>query len=528
MLAKYRVKNSSNETVGFMVDGGFYNIATIKQNIDYIDNLSVLRNGVVRAKKAIKDIQYRDIVTRRRYAELKKEKPFDRDIANELKRWRNSNTTGSILQIRGTRQIGKTSEILKFAYSNYDSVIYVDLSKDRTNFESCMQTNKIKLELYKYCINFNLPKFDDSRNTVIVIDEIQESVKVFNSLRALRSELKCDIIITGSYLGTLTSNFTNKSQEKAFVPMGTIKPITMFSMSFREFCRAFGAEKILMNLDVHGGSEDSYYSKLESLYNIYRHIGGYPAVVSRYKETGNITDCYEVIEDLMSTFKSESSKYFTEPKQLVVFDTVFEFVITEMIREKRGNGKHIIAEMAKFIKESSETLISKDEAAKAASWLLSCNMLGTCAMLNGNNFADKQNGRRLYFLDCGIASYIMRKMDIAESAKRGLLTETFAFCELNRLYNENIHNRKVKESLCFSISQQYELDFILKGSGNDIDNTTFGIEVKTSRGKPESLIFYVTKKLVDKGILAKMDHGRHGNNIETIPIYAIGARFPYI
>lgn len=527
MIATHRVKDSSNNTVGFIVNGVFYNDHIVKQNMSYIDNLSMLKNGVIKAKKTIPDVQYKNAVTRKQYNEIKKKNPFDRDIANELKRWKINNTNGSILQVKGTRQIGKTSEILKFAYSNYDCVIYVDLSKDKTNFEACMQTNKIKLELYKYCIRFNLPTFDDSRNTVIIIDEIQDNVSVFNSLRTLRSELKCDIIVTGSYLGTLTSSFTKESQEKVFIPMGTIKPITMFSMSFREFCRAFEAEELLMNIDIHGKSEDKHYDRLKMLCDLYCSIGGYPAVVAKYKDTQNIKECYDVISKLLSMFQQESLRYFKDSKLPTVFDLVFAYAVNEMSREKRGNDKEFIAGLTDFINTGSKTFLSGDEISQVVTWLIQCNMLDACSMRNGNNFSNKWLNSRMYFMDCGIASYIMNSMALGESEKRDMLTETFVFCELNRLFYENIHNRKVKASLCFSIDDKCELDFMFVGSGGDIDNVVFGIEIKSGRESHDTLTAYIESEIIDKDIFAELDHGRCGKNFDTIPVYTVGARFPY-
>lgn len=68
---------------------------------------------------------------------------------------------------------------------------------------------------------------------------------------------------------------------------------------------------------------------------------------------------------------------------------------------------------------------------------------------------------------------------------------------------------------------------MLIGKGENIDNMIFGIEVKANKGNPKSLKVYIDKSLVDKGILAEIISGGHGENFDTIPIYTVGARFPY-
>ena len=45
--------------------------------------------------------------------------------------------------------------------------------------------------------------FKDSEDTIVIIDEIQESADIYNRIREFTRTLKCDFIITGSYLGRI-------------------------------------------------------------------------------------------------------------------------------------------------------------------------------------------------------------------------------------------------------------------------------------------------------------------------------------
>ena len=37
----------------------------------------------------------------------------------------------------------------------------------------------------------------------------------------------------------------------------------------------------------------------------------------------------------------------------------------------------------------------------------------------------------------------------------------------------------------------------------------------------------VSRNLIDKGIVAKVTKGGHGDKFDTIPVYKVGSRFPY-
>lgn len=104
----------------------------------------------------------------------------------------------------------------------------------------------------------------------------------------------------------------------------------------------------------------------------------------------------------------------------------------------------------------------------------------------------------------------------------GLLTETFVFNELRYLFGQkSVGNRVTGDNVCFSTCGAYELDFMLASS----DRTVYGIEAKTTKGNPLSLRVFIDKHYIDRGIVVKP--GGHGDKFDTIPIYAVGCRFPY-
>lgn len=67
--------------------------------------------------------------------------------------------------------------------------------------------------------------FVDDENTVIILDEIQESSAVYNQIRTFAREFHAYVIVTGSYLGkTLQPDF--------FLPAGDIDQLIMETLTF--------------------------------------------------------------------------------------------------------------------------------------------------------------------------------------------------------------------------------------------------------------------------------------------------------
>lgn len=443
---------------------------------------------------------------------MKNEIELDRDVQEELAKWKNKRHQ-TVLQVEGPRQVGKTHEIKKFAYGNYRQVVYVNLVRDEYGFEDLMNQEAF-MEIY--CQRAGIGKFQDDENTILVIDEIQESKEVYNSIRDLRERLSCDIIVSGSYLArTLNS-------KDFFLPAG-IAYLRMYPLSFKEFCRALELEVQLMELDLYGGSDLECYKKLEEAYRIYRYIGGYPLVVTTYLSTGSQADCMDVLGDLVQTFTAESSRFFSNSTALSIFREVYRSIMVEMVQEKRGTGKSFLESATNFVKDSVKEPVSRNEVRGAASWLLYSGIIGYCDLYNNGDVTDVVSNRRAYFADNGIANYISGIVTIPRASVEGILTETFAYTELNRLYQMPAGRKLVLgDKPCFSVYGEYELDFVVV----DREGVRTGIEVKTGDNRARSLEIFKNRGMVDRAVRAMPSKGGHGERFDTIPIYAVGRLFP--
>ena len=528
-----RVKNSDNQTVGFITDSNeFYTVEFIKQNIAGFSNITLDNNGTVKGKSRL-PIVYYSTLQKERYVKEVKKNNFERDIQKDLEYWRKHNSD-IILQLDGSRQIGKTTELTKFAYKNYEYVVYINLVQDNNLFYDTVLKNSVNLySMNQYCTLRGLPPFHNSSKTILIIDEVQYNSLVYNKLRELRNVLNCHIIITGSYLGRLLKS-------KYFKPMGTVEILTMFNLSFSEFLKVFNKIELLNKLNLYGKSNDKEYEELFNYYNIYRQIGGYPAVIKEYLKTKNIASCMNIISRLLDVFDIELNEDDNDIKDRELQNYIYKEAILRMLQNKKGSGKDLIEDVTNDIKRNSNMIVSKSDVNRAIKLLIYSKIIGTSSLCaNGDivnlhanrrlyyldgDIVNLHANRRLYYLDCGIVNYLTSTNFIIDSDKEGLITETFVFCELYRLFFSKFSDMKVKGATpSFAIYNEYELDFLIIG----MDNTVYGIEAKTKTGTVKSLKVFIDKKIIDKGIVAKASKGGINEQYMTIPIFAVGYRFPY-
>ena len=244
----------------------------------------------------------------------------------------------------------------------------------------------------------------------------------------------------------------------------------------------------------------------------------YVNLASDYLACGNYVECYQVIADLLNTFEKESGNYFHSSKEPVIFRSVYREAMIGMCRERRGSGNKVVELVTNIVKASEKLLVSRDEISNAIAWLTYSGIIGECGCYVDGDIMKYQPARRLYYMDCGIASYIGADTEVEQGTIEGILTETFVFAELYRLYTKRYHKRKLK-----GVYGQNEIDFMLV----DRENNIYGIEVKTKDGAPKSLRVYMDKKLIDRAIVAKRTNGGKDGGFETIPVFAVGCRFPY-
>lgn len=515
MIATHRVKDKYDKTIGFMVgglEGKFIPLRDVKKNIIQFENLEELKNGVIRsANEKVPEVKLR-VLNLIKYRHICEENQFNRDIQLKLRKWKHSKS-GNALVVVGAKHTGKTVEVLKFVYSSYDRIIYVNLKKDK-GFRNVMKNfNMFTTEMKWYCCMNGLPDFFDDESTVIVIDSVHESIKGNSSIAKVKSNTKCTIIVISdleqTVLGYEHDNYRGLDR------------LNMRVLSFREFCFALGCD-IDAKDKIYNSNE---CDKLYELYEVYRNIGGYPEVVTEYIKYKNINRCYGIIQKIINEFKEAAEKRVTLNNKRCtkkIYKKIYRSILMIPYLYDPCNSKvHTISDELNRTFKRDLT----GDVGNLINWFNSNGLLGEC-ILYANGSTDDKPARKIryYFTDCGIASYIGKQLGVNEARFKGVVTETFAFNELSRLYDVKDSKRLVSGSgVSFSTLGSYELDFFI------IDNygKRYGIEIKYNRGRAKSLKTYLQNGLVDYGIMANHSNGYCANEIKNIPIFSVGIGFPY-
>lgn len=232
---------------------------------------------------------------------------FFRKLLEELESWRASPTRKPLV-IRGARQVGKTTLVHVFG-KQFKQYIYINLeqSKDAQIFEQFEDIQHLLTRIFlekrqqKQYIN----------DTLLFIDEIQESPKVVNLLRYFKEEVpELAVIAAGSMLETLLGkNLT--------FPVGRVEYRVLRPLSFEEFLIALGEDQLL---DEYRKTPIEKYAEpiLFDSFRTYALLGGMPEIIQHYSKHRDITALGPIFDSLISSYLQDAEKYAKNEQQLQI------------------------------------------------------------------------------------------------------------------------------------------------------------------------------------------------------------------
>ncbi len=447
------------------------------------------------------------------------QKYLKRNAYDRLLKWK-ERSDHATLEVSGARQVGKTYIVNKFADEQYGKKIYINL----LDF-----SGELFLEKYEglrneirnglICDNpvYELirrmhPEFEDTSDTIVIIDEIQESAAIYNRIREFTRQLKSDFIITGSYLGRILNREFKYSA-------GDLDSLEIHTLDFREFLMALDKEDLYQELDLYGESPEEVYKNLADLYKIYTKIGGYPAVILRYLESGSVEEANTELLKIIKLFTNESKRYFDDILDDEVYDNIFSSVARVLVKEKKGFDEDSFSEeLQNIVVKDYSSNISKASVNRAIDWLYSSGIIGFAGKIKDCNILDFKPKARCYFMDIGLTSYFLTHIGCSESDVSGIVNENFVFLDLKRRIVPP--GEIALETPAFATMGRGEIDFYLKSLRT---RKTYVIEVKTGKKQSKTVQDILDKRKADYVVYAKGNtHGGVRDNIYTIPIYGIG------
>lgn len=446
------------------------------------------------------------------------QKYLERKAYGRLKAWKESGRH-STLEISGARQVGKTYLVNKFADEEYRQKIYINLldfsgelflekyHELRQRISGGLTCENPVYELIKQYE----PDFQDSKDTIVIIDEIQESSEIYNRIREFTRKLESDFIVTGSYLGRILNKEFKYSS-------GDLDYLEIHTLDFEEFLMALGKHRLYEELDLYGGSDESVYHELQKHYEDYCKIGGYPGVVLQYLENESLEDCQAQLLKIIRLFTNESKRYFEDILDDAVYDNMFSGVARILAKEKKGFDKDSFSEeLQGIVVKDYSSNISKTSVNRAVNWLYSSGIIGFAGKLPECSIMDFKAKARCYFMDTGLANYFLTKIGCPKETAAGIVNENFVYLDLKR---RTAHPSEIAlETPAFATLGAGEIDFYVKSVESQ---KTYAIEAKTGKNAGRTAGAAVERKKADCLLYAKgSTNGGKAGNIITIPIYGI-------
>lgn len=445
-----------------------------------------------------------------------------RNIYNNLLCWKQRDS-GKVLELKGARQTGKTFILDKFARENYKIYIYINMAQlSGEQFLACMEQAsawkpgepRIERELHEAFRLFD-SRFEDNKDTIVVIDEIQESAKVYSKIREFSREFVCHFVVAGSYLG--------KALEKGyFISAGDTENLTLNTLSFEEFVKAFGKRELYNDVDLLGSSNPLQYDELREYYKIYCEIGGYPDVVNCYIETQDTQECKRVLTQIIRTFIEESIRYLGGIQEMILLEQIFPVIAQLSVREKKEHGD-LITELSRIIYNGKSNRTMRKSISTVIDWLYRSDIIGYCGKANECDPVNVSLHNRFYFMDAGVCRYFLDAAGADLPALRGMVSKNFVYVELS----ESIRRFEITGlAPMFGTYKDGEIDFLIKRWEND---NSYGVEVEDEKSETETAQQLLKDEKVEAVYSLKGDTycGMADRKI-TVPIYLVGrVRFDY-
>ena len=433
-----------------------------------------------------------------------------RKIYDYLIDWKKTKKNECLI-IKGARQVGKTYIVEKFGKENYKYFFNVNfiLHPELKNiFTGSLEVNSLLMNLSFY--------FRDSEfipgETLIFLDEIQACPQARTALKAFALDNRFDVIASGSLLGLHYGQDAELAEEVSSIPVGYEREVKMHSLDFMEFLWANGISEAQIAylkgfLDREEMVPYEINERMLHLFRLYAVVGGMPAVVSAFIESGNMNNVQAEQEKILAAYADDIARHAKGPEKQKVRNC-WESIPRQLAKENR-----------KFQYSKVEHGGTARKYESSIQWLHDAAIVNICTNVSTPSFPltayAEESYFKVYVNDTGLLSAMYgfsMKAAIVEKTLNG--TVKGAIYE-NLIAEELEKNRHVLFYYKKNEGEQ-EIEFLIEK-----DSRILPVEVKAKGGATYSLNQFIDKfhpgtayKLIDGNI------GRDGEKL-TIPHYLI-------
>ena len=448
---------------------------------------------------------------------------MEREAMNSLHRWKISNRRKPLV-VSGARQVGKTWLMKEFGRRYFKRTAYVTFDDNpglKNAFEGTLSPRRL-LPILQAESGVGIDE-----DTLLILDEIQESPRAIQSLKYFCEEApQVPVIAAGSALGlTLHRGRRESVKRAASFPVGKVRFLDLYPMSFFEFLSAVGEEQLAALLaKLDWDALEPFHDRLVELLRQYVFVGGMPEAVAAFADSLNPAEAREVHTELLRSYNADFSKYADN-------------ALAERIRGVwRAIPPNLAKENRKFMFSKIRESARAREYGDALQWLSDTALVctSTCVASPETPLASHEDEGvfKVYVLDVGLlgamnnlpARSILDGQALFSSFK-GALAEQFVAQELLAC-GQSGNNLDISNKLHYFVNQstRTEIDFIV--DGNDSTPSSIPIEVKAgSNLRAKSLAAYVRKYDPPIAIRTSLARPAQDGVIWDVPLYAFGTFF---
>ena len=392
-----------------------------------------------------------------------------RKIDDYLLAWRNREDKLPLI-VKGARQIGKTESIFHFAQKNYENIVSINFVLE-PKYKTILSDGYGVNEIIK-----NISLLDPSKKfiqgkTLIIFDELQEVPDIATSLKAFKLDGRFDVICSGSLLGINYKKIHSNS-------VGYKTDYEMFSMDFEEFLWAKGYTEIhidnfLKHMQDGVPFSDTELAVYKKLFLDFCVLGGMPAVVKKYIETGTFSETLEIQRQIQLDYEEDIRKYAEGLDQ------------TKIVSVYRNVPAQLAKENKKFQLSKIDKKARSREYMGCITWLEDAGVISICYCLNYPELPLKGNydesKYKIYYPDTGL---LIASLD--EEAQEDLRANKNLGVYKGALYENFVAEAFIKQGLGLYYykkeSATLEEDFFVRTKDELVP-----VEVKANNNRSRSL-----------------------------------------
>lgn len=431
-----------------------------------------------------------------------------RHIDDQLDQWKAS-VRRKPLVLFGARQVGKTYALRQFARRAFDSIAYVDFSRDvnaAALFDGSIAPADVIAGL-ELLLGMNI----DPDRTLVVFDEVQLCERALTSLKYFSDDApQYHVVAAGSLLGVKVN------RTKYSFPVGKVDMLTLHPMDFEEYLWARGDDRLA---DAIGRAYDTpdrafpFHDMAMGIVREYLAVGGMPEAVAAFMDgrtasvASALEDCRNVQRAIATAYVADMAKYASagETQRIVeAWDSI---------------PRQFAKENHKFQYKEIRSGARANAYQGAVAWLVSAGIVTRLTQVgepvallrafeNPDNFKLYMADTGLLGSECGVLPADLLPADGKSAAFRGAINENYV---LQQLVSRGVHAHY------WGTVSKAEVEFVARSRSGEV----VPIEVKSGRHvTARSLTAYRRKYQPPYAVRVSARNFGIENGIRSVPLYA--------